>query len=166
MHYKLVELSINDEYEIYDMLQELPAEENGYQNSMYGKSYDEFKEWLISSERIRQGIGLENWMVPQSTYYLFANEKPVGIAKIRHHLTDALRQAGGHAGYSIRPSERNKGYGTILLELLIQEMKQLKIDRILLTIQNQNHASIKVALKNGGVIEEENDIRKYIWINT
>jgi predicted acetyltransferase len=36
---------------------------------------------------------------------------------------------------------------------------------MLITVQNGNTASIMVALKNGGVIEEENEERKYIWIN-
>ena len=43
--------------------------------------------------------------------------------------------------------------------------KRLNINRLLLTIQNPNIASIKAALKNGGIIEEENEARKYVWIN-
>ena len=89
----------------------------------------------------------------------------VGTASVRHHLTDALLQVGGHCGYSIRPKERGKGYGSVLLGLLLEEARKLNMNRLLLTIQNQNIASTKVALKNGGVIEKENEVRKYIWIN-
>lgn len=163
MQYKLTNLSINDGKDIYDMLQELPADENGFINSVYGKSYEEYKEWLIRHEKMSKGIELEDWMVPQNTYWFYVGEKPVGMASIRHHLTDALLQAGGHCGYSIRPNERGKGYGTLLLGL--EEAKRLNINRLLLTIQNQNIASIKVTLKNGGIIEEGNEVRKYIWIN-
>lgn len=165
MQYKLSNLSINDGKDIYDMLQELPADENGFINSVYGKSYEEYTEWLIRHEKMSKGIELEDWMVPQNTYWFYVDAKPVGMASIRHHLTDALRQAGGHCGYSIRPNERGKGYGTLLLGLLIEEAKRLNINRLLLAIQNQNIASIKVALKNGGIIEEGNEVRKYIWIN-
>lgn len=39
-------LSIDDGCDIYEMLQELPAEENGFINSVNNKTYDEYKEWL------------------------------------------------------------------------------------------------------------------------
>lgn len=165
MQYILNNLSINDGKDIYDMLQELPTNENGFINSVYGKSYEEYKEWLIRHEKMSKGIDLEDWMVPQNTYWFYVDAKPVGMASIRHRLTDTLRQAGGHCGYSIRPNERGKGYGTVLLGLLIEEAKRLNIKRLLLTIQNQNTASIKVALKKGGIIEGGNEVRKYIWIN-
>ena len=44
MQYKLTNLSIKDGKDIYDMLQELPADENGFINSVYGKSYEEYTE--------------------------------------------------------------------------------------------------------------------------
>jgi predicted acetyltransferase len=165
MEYKLIELSANDGIEIYEMLQELPSDENGYMNSIYGKTYDEYRNWLVRSVDMSKGIGLEDWMVPQTTYWFYVDETLVGVARIRHYLTDALRLGGGHGGYSIRPSERSKGYGTILLSLMLEEAKKLHIDRMLLTVQNHNIPSINVALKNGGIIEQENEERKYIWID-
>ncbi len=36
---------------------------------------------------------------------------------------------------------------------------------MLLTIRNGNEASLKVALKSGGVVEKISDIRHYIWID-
>lgn len=87
------------------------------------------------------------------------------MGKIRYFLTDNLIEEGGILGYAIIPSERNKGYGTILLKELLKETKKLSIDRVLITILNTNIASIKVALANGGIIEKTNDIRHFIWIN-
>lgn len=37
-------LSVNDGRDLYEMLQELPAEENGFINSVKGKTFDEYKE--------------------------------------------------------------------------------------------------------------------------
>jgi hypothetical protein len=53
MNYRLVQLSVNDEKDIYDMLQELPADENGYINSVFGKSYEEYEQWLKRNEDIQ-----------------------------------------------------------------------------------------------------------------
>ena len=104
-------------------------------------------------------------MVPSSTYWLYADGEPVGFGKLRHFLTDKLRDEGGHAGYAIRTSERNKGYGTILLKMIIEEARKMNIDKILLTISINNANSIKVALNNKGKIERSNEVRHYIWID-
>lgn len=87
------------------------------------------------------------------------------MGKLRHFLTEKLRKEGGHIGYAIRPSERNKGYGTILLNSLLREANYMNINKILLTIRNDNYASIKVALNNGGIIEKANDERQFICLD-
>lgn len=104
-------------------------------------------------------------MVPQHIYWLYINAVPVGMAKLRHYLTDKLKEDGGHGGYAIRSAYRNKGYGKLLMRLLIEQARELKINRLLLTVQNHNIPSIKVALANGGIIEKVNEHRHYIWIN-
>ena len=90
---------------------------------------------------------------------------PVGVAKLRHFLTDKLREEGGHIGYAIRPCQREKGYGKALLGLLLPYAKVHGVDHALITVQNDNIASIRVALQNGGRIEKVSDIRHYIRID-
>jgi len=164
MAVELRKLSIDDGMDIYNMLQEIPKDENGFLNSCYGLSYDEYKQWLIRSYDIANGIGLEDWMVPSNTYWLYVGGVPVGVGKLRHRLTEKLREDGGHAGYAITSAHRGRGYGKLLLKLLIGEAKGMGIDRLLLTVQNHNTASVKVALAGGGIVEKANDIRHYIWI--
>ena len=165
MDIELKKLSFSDEMDIYNMLQEIPNEENGFRNGCKGLSYDEYKEWLTHSENMANGIGLEDWMAPQNTYWLYVNGKPVGMGKLRHRLTEKLKEDGGHMGYAIAPSYRNCGYGKILVKYLVNEAKKMGIDRLLITIQNHNTASLQVALSNGGVVEKANDIRTYIWVD-
>jgi len=158
-------LTITDGYDTYEMLQEIPEYENGYANRCHGRSFEDYKKWLVKSENNSRGIDLESWKVPQEVYWLYIDGKPVGQGKVRYQLSDLLREQGGHIGYVIRPSERNKGYGTILLKLLLEKTKNRGIERVLITVLNHNTPSIKVALNNGGIIEKENDQRKYIWFN-
>jgi predicted acetyltransferase len=165
MEYELRQLSINEGIDIYEMLQEIPYDENGFQNSSHGRSFQEFQSWLILDDEISKAIGLESWMVPSTTYWLYVDGHPVGMAKLRHSLTDKLREEGGNIGYAVRPGERGKGYGTILLKLVLEKAKKLEIDKVLITVRNDNTASIKVALKNGGYVEKISDIRHYIWID-
>ena len=165
MNFELKKLAINDDVDIYEMLQEIPKDENGFINTVNGMTFEEYKKWLIRSDSMSKGIGLEDWQVPSSSYWLFVDGHPVGKGNIRHFLTDKLRVEGGHIGYAIRPSERNKGYGTVLLKMIIKEAKKMNIGRVLLTVRNSNTNSIKVALNNNGKIEKISEERHYIWID-
>ncbi len=164
---ELRKLSVDDGMDVYMMLQEIPKEENGLMNNANGLSFEEYKEWLKKKYADSEQIGLmDGWKVPSTTYWLYADEKPVGFGSIRHFLTDALREAGGHIGYGIAPEYRRKGYGKKILGLLLEEANRLGIDRVLVTIRLDNAASKAVALANGGAITGQTDERIFVWIDT
>jgi predicted acetyltransferase len=122
MDCKLKKLSVNDGYDIFNMLQEIPKDENGFINNINGLTFNDYKKWLIKSDLDSKKTEIEDgWKVPQSIFWFFVDDKPVGMGKIRHFLTDRLLQEGGTLGYTIIPDERNKGYGTILLRELLKE---------------------------------------------
>lgn len=163
---ELKALSSADGRDIYEMLQEIPADENGYVNGVNGMTYEEYKAWLVREEANSKKTEIEDgWKVPQSTYWLYVDGQPVGQGRIRHFLTDALREAGGNIGYAIRPTARSKGYGTILLRELMKEAAKLGLERALVTVHNCNEASIRVAMKNGGELERVTDTRHLIWVD-
>ena len=163
---EIKKLTVDDGDNIYDMLQEIPAEENGFGNSVNGMSIEQFKGWLEKSAKSsEQKEIIDGWKVPQTTYWLYEDGIPVGMGKIRHFLTDALKTAGGHIGYAIRPSARGRGLGKAQLKLLISEARKIGIGDILITVREDNTASLKVALANGGVLEKTENERHYIWIN-
>lgn len=164
---ELRQLSIDDGRDIYEMLQEMPADENGFINKANGMSFEQYKEWLIGMHAESEQKGLvDGWKVPSTTYWLYVDGVPVGKGSLRHFLTDALKKAGGNIGYGIRPGYRGKGYGKLLLKFLIIEARKLGLEKVLITIHSDNIASQKVALSNGGMITEENDERILVWIDT
>ncbi len=163
----LKQLSPCDGHDIYDMLQRIPADENGFINDAHGMDYAAFHAWLLKSDRSAKQTGLENgWRVPSTTFWLYADGRPVGIGKLRHFLTDALRENGGHIGCAIVPEERGKGYGTILLRALLDCAREMGINQVLVTIRPENAASLKMALKNGGVIERSTPAHHYVVLDT
>lgn len=166
MNIEIKKLSLDNGEDIYQMLQSIPANENGFVNSVNGKSYEEFKEWLFKAmnNSLQKGV-IDGWKVPETTYWLYEDGKPVGYGKIRHFLTDKLLADGGNVGYAIIPSERNRGLGKVLLKLLLRESKVLNVERVLLTIREENKASLAVALANGGVVEKNEAGKYYICID-
>lgn len=118
----------------------------------------------LKEETVRPGL------VPATTYLAFNNDnRLVGMIDIRHKLNDYLLNYGGNIGYSIRKSERKKGYATEMLELALKECIKLKIKEVLITCDKENVASAKTIINNGGKLENEvtegtRTTQRY-WIN-
>jgi predicted acetyltransferase len=111
---------------------------------------------LLSS--FSNGINIGDNFVPHTTYWLIDNDKIIGVSNLRHKLNDELKNIGGHIGYSIRPSERGKGYATKLLSLTIAEGKKLGITEFLLTCDKDNITSARTIQKNNGVLISEDNV--------
>jgi len=161
---KLTELSLEDDQKVYDMLQDIESEENGFHNSAKGLTFREFKDFLIANKRMSEGMNLKEGYVPQTIYWLWVDDKPVGMAKLRHYLNENLREKGGHAAYAVRKSERGKGYGKFILKELISKAKEMDIEDLLLTVDDVNIPSRKVIEANGGELEKIKDGECYYWI--
>lgn len=164
MALKLKRLTPEDGQDVYAMLQSIPTTENGFQNSANGLTYEEYLQWLKRQDECSHGINLPEGWVPQTIYWLYDGDTPVGVCKLRHYLSDALRKNGGHIGYGIAPGYRGKGYGKEQLRLVLGEAKKLGIGEALITADNGNLASIHVALHNGGVIQKVTEDKHYIVV--
>ena len=97
-----------------------------------------------------EGINLPPGHVRASTFWLVEGSRIIGRSSLRHQLTSELEHEGGHIGYDIRPSERRKGYGTLLLNLTLERARGRGLRRVFLTCDADNPASAKVIEKNGG----------------
>src|SRR5689334_20701438 len=107
---RLEELRPSESMDIYEMAIEIGQGENGFVNGLYCDSLETFQERIAANYDGSRGIGLTAGRVPQTLYWLYVNDRPVGYGKLRHCLNEHLKQHGGHIGYVIRPSERGKGY--------------------------------------------------------
>jgi len=105
-------------------------------------------------ERAR-GVNVPPGLVPDSHFWLVRRERILGVARLRHELTDRLRVEGGHIGYDVRPSERGRGHATRLLALTLGKARQIGLARALVTCDKDNLASACVIRKNGGQLDSE-----------
>lgn len=162
---KLRKLSIEDGLDVYDLLQAIPAEENGYYNGAHGLTYEEFKEWLIKMDGYDRGENMPDWMVPSTEYWAEVDGTLVGNIRLRHYLTPALEEDGGHIGYAMAKAYRRKGYAKEMLKLLLPIAKEMGIERVLITPNTDNIASRKAVEANNGILEKENEHSCFYWID-
>ena len=117
-------------------------------------TFDLWKNTLLQKyENESRGVNLPDGYVPGTTFWLVEKESGlfIGTGQVRHRLTPALERYGGHIGYAIRPSCWNQGYGTQQLALLLEQARQLGIEKVLSTCNDDNVGSYRVMEKNGGV---------------
>lgn len=160
---ELKELTLKDDRETFNMIKEIGPGENGFVNSGYDMSYDQYSEYLQRNFDNSRGINLKPEYVPQTIYWLYAHNRPVGFGKLRDYLNDSLKINGGHIGYTIRPSERGKGYGNLILRELLEKAKNKGIEKVLLTIDENNIPSCKMAKFNDFKLDSVVNGKCYYW---
>jgi predicted acetyltransferase len=89
----------------------------------------------------------------------------IGFLALRHSIdTEFLRTRGGHIGYSIRPAYRRQGHGSRALGLALPRARELGLDRVLLTCDDDNVGSARTIESQGGVFENAIDAKMRYWI--
>lgn len=133
----------------------------------------DYDEWLDFEGRSKR-LG---W-TPSTTYLgiRISDGRLVGIIDLRHELSGSLLKYNGQIGYSVRPSERGKGYASLMLSLALNEAKMLGFERVLVCCNKANVRSARVIQRCGGVLENEvvhefspadrPDIIQRYWIET
>lgn len=173
MDVKLVYSSKEYEKEAFEYIQEF-SDYNSEINGTGGLDrFDNYDDWLLKIEKDLDFNNIPEVRVPANTYFLvrILDNKIIGMINIRHKLNEVLLEEGGYIGYSIRPTEREKGYGTVMLRLGLQRCKELNLDKVLITCDKINLASAKIIQGNNGILENElysetfSGIIQRYWIN-
>ena len=115
---------------------------------------DDFREGVQRCIDHARGRNLPAGWVPAHTFWLVRDGRTlVGMVNLRHDLTPFLANEGGQIGYSVRPTERGKGYGTRMLAMTLEKARQIGLKRVLITCDERNVASARLIRKCGGILE-------------
>ncbi len=169
---KLIKLDKSYQRQLTEMLDEWTSYNKQYNTNhspyaIFKNDYHDFDYYLDNLDITNPKEGF----VPDSTYFLYDEERDIfiGAANIRHYLNKGLLETGGHIGDGIRPSERKKGYGTLILKLALEKCKELGIDRVLVTCLKSNIGSAKCIQNNHGIKEnevlEDGEVLERYWID-
>jgi predicted acetyltransferase len=136
------------------------------------RRFEDPAEWLREIEKYPRPEPVPEDRV-QATQFICLREndgKLVGMLQVRHYFNDYLEKYAGHIGYSVRPSERRKGYAKRMLREGLVFCRSIGLERVLISCDFDNEASRRTILANGGVYEstvyepDENiDLQRY-WI--
>lgn len=139
----------------------------------FGLGFDpdaDFAEYVDRLEGCRSGVDLPPRWVPSTFLVAEVGGVLVGRSSIRHELNDFLLHEGGHIGYGVLPEHRRRGHATEILRQSIVRARDLGIDRVLVTCDDTNTASLAVIERCGGTLEsivtgEHGDkVRRY-WVD-
>lgn len=112
----------------------------------YLEKYENVLDWLQFCEDMSDKV----------TWYMTIRKsdgKIVGFIVFRHKLEydDDDMEFASNFGYSIRPSERGKGYAKEQLKIGLQKAKAIGLDKVRIVCRDINIGSNKTILANGGV---------------
>ena len=119
------------------------------------KKCENAQQWIDFNRMMENPETVPSHFVP-STQYVYLRESDrriVGMIQLRHELNEYLKNFGGHIGYSVRPSERRRGYAGSMLAEFLPVCRRMGLGRVLVTCLTGNVASRRTIIKNGGIYE-------------
>ena len=157
--------TLADKETVLEMMAEFEQSQSAHDGGFWDIENFSYEDWLETGRNKEMGIGLLENRVPSIQFVLFDESgRALGFLNLRLRLNEGLLNHADHIGYSIRPSERGKGYAKESLRQGLQVAKEKNIKQALVTCSVNNPASRAVILANGGLIEDVRDGVERYWI--
>lgn len=137
----------------YEMYQDIPPHSVGYDNSLFDASYEEYLNKMNYYVNNLNESFDEKFGCITNRYIFYVDNIPVGEVGIRLIKNDFYLNNASQIFYVIRKSYRGKGFGYILIDLIIDECKQLGFHEIYANCDQNNIGSNKLLSIHGSVVK-------------
>lgn len=158
---------LTDESQVGQAQAELAADDFEF---VFQQADESWPAYVARVEREQRGRDLDPGRVPNTFLFAEVGGELVGRVSIQHDLNDYLATVGGHIGYAVRPADRRRGYARSILRQSLQRAKNLGLDQVLITCDDDNVASARLIESFGGILEnvitpdDSSPTRRY-WID-
>ena len=149
------------------------GEEDIYGSALLA-SFEDIAEWFAFVDTLGSRKTAPSYYMPSTPFIAFrmSDGIPVGMIEVKHELNDYMSKHGGHISYSVRPSERRRGYGKRMLAMVLPYAKLLGHTKVLVVCHTDNEPSRRTILADGGIYEQtyfselDNIYNENYWIRT
>lgn len=133
--------------------QRMAREWREHDNDRYHLALDDFDAYLTElCDKEDETFPLRRW-VHSSELWLAEGGEIMACVRLRFRLNPELMLEGGHIGYDVRPLARRQGYGSLTLRLILPVARRRGLQRVLITADADNLASIRIIEKHGGALD-------------
>lgn len=153
-----------DKEAVLDMMREFEQTESAHDGGFWNTDSFDYEDWLASNADAEMGLNISEGWVPAVQFVGFEGGRAVGFLSLRLRLNDYLLEKGGHIGYSVRPSDRGRGYAKEMLKQGLSSAMSKNLTKVLVTCHETNPASRAVILANGGLLEDVREGTERYWI--
>ncbi len=129
----------------------------------------DYEGWLAKLDTYEHMQPTESLVPAVEFFGIDDKNKIVGMVNIRLVLNEELKNGSGHIGYSVRPTERKKGYAKAILYEALKVCDEHNISEALASCYESNIASEKTIIALGGklikTVQKEDEPLKIFTID-
>ena len=137
----------------YEMYQDIPRYSVGYENALFGVSYEKYLERMKYYVKNLNESFDDKFECVTKRYIFYVDGVPVGEAGIRMLKNEFYLNNASQIFYVIRESYRGKGLGYVLIVLILNECKRLGFSEIYANCDQENIGSNKLLARHGSVVK-------------
>lgn len=151
----MIKFTLPDETNRDDVLDFYAEFERRGESCVGSAGHEDYAAWLRDKRNRSSGENLPEGCVRENFYLCYEGSRLVGVFSLKFELTDYLLNYGGHVGYAVRRSERNRGIAAEMLEQGLRLARSFGLEHVLAVCGEDNCAAQKVVARNSGVFENK-----------